>query len=193
MRSLSITSELLIFGPTGAAMTPSYTRQGGRLYRYYCAVDAIKNGPCASTVRRDHDSFNLVGCNTRKSRRWCRPPRSSSPHRQGDAQRRRALFVVEADLPANMNPDPAATNAMSSRLALNHVQRMAECTQQLGQAYLPDAIGASICGVHLEISEEYKQQRAKGANLESLTLNLTIETITVSLTDCLWERFDHGC
>lgn len=42
----------LIFGPTGAAMTPSYTRRGGRLYRYYCAVDAIRNGPCTNPIKR---------------------------------------------------------------------------------------------------------------------------------------------
>ena len=43
----------LIFGPTGAAMTPAYTRRRGRLYRYYVAVDAIKSGASgASPIRR---------------------------------------------------------------------------------------------------------------------------------------------
>jgi site-specific DNA recombinase len=42
----------LIFGPTGAAMTPAHTRRGGRLYRYYVSVDTIRNGVCASPIRR---------------------------------------------------------------------------------------------------------------------------------------------
>ena len=43
----------LIFGPTGAAMTPAYTRRRGRLYRYYVAVDAIRSGASgASQIRR---------------------------------------------------------------------------------------------------------------------------------------------
>ena len=31
----------LIFGPTGAAMSPSHTRRKGRLYRYYITTDVI--------------------------------------------------------------------------------------------------------------------------------------------------------
>ena len=42
----------LIFGPTGRAMTPTHTRRGGKLYRYYVATDVLKgeSNPCA--VRR---------------------------------------------------------------------------------------------------------------------------------------------
>jgi site-specific DNA recombinase len=42
----------LIFGPTGAAMTPAHTRKRGRLYRYYISSDVIRNGSCASPIRR---------------------------------------------------------------------------------------------------------------------------------------------
>jgi len=42
----------LIFGPTGCAMTPSHTRKGGRLYRYYIATDLLKHDAAACTVRR---------------------------------------------------------------------------------------------------------------------------------------------
>ena len=41
-----------IFGPSGAAMTPNHTRRGGRLYRYYNSMDAIRNGPGACPIRR---------------------------------------------------------------------------------------------------------------------------------------------
>jgi len=34
----------LIFAPGGHAMTPSHTRKAGRLYRYYVATDAIRQG-----------------------------------------------------------------------------------------------------------------------------------------------------
>lgn len=42
----------LIFGPAGAAMTPSHTRKSGRLYRYYSSMDAIRSEPCAGPIRR---------------------------------------------------------------------------------------------------------------------------------------------
>jgi DNA invertase Pin-like site-specific DNA recombinase len=41
----------IIFGPGGHAMTPSHTRKAGRLYRYYVATDAIRNGYSESLVR----------------------------------------------------------------------------------------------------------------------------------------------
>src|SRR4029079_16467724 len=42
----------LIFGPTGRAMTPSHTRKGGKLYRYYVSTDVLKRDAHACTVRR---------------------------------------------------------------------------------------------------------------------------------------------
>lgn len=42
----------LVFGPTGAAMTPTCTRKGGRLYRYYVSHDVIRTGKSPSPIRR---------------------------------------------------------------------------------------------------------------------------------------------
>jgi site-specific DNA recombinase len=42
----------LIFGPTGCSMTPTHTRKGGRLYRYYVATDVLKHDAKMCTVRR---------------------------------------------------------------------------------------------------------------------------------------------
>jgi hypothetical protein len=42
----------LIFGPTGAAMSPTHTRKGNRLYRYYVSQDVLKRGPEAFPVGR---------------------------------------------------------------------------------------------------------------------------------------------
>jgi site-specific DNA recombinase len=42
----------LLFGPTGAAMTPTHARKNGKLYRYYTSTDLIRNGPGACPVRR---------------------------------------------------------------------------------------------------------------------------------------------
>ncbi|MCW5717062.1 MAG: recombinase family protein [Bauldia sp.] len=42
----------LIFGPTGCAMSPTHTRRGGKLYRYYVSQAVLKNGPEACPVRR---------------------------------------------------------------------------------------------------------------------------------------------
>ena len=42
----------LIFGPTGAAMSPTDTRKDNRLYRYYVSQDVLKRGPDASPVGR---------------------------------------------------------------------------------------------------------------------------------------------
>jgi DNA invertase Pin-like site-specific DNA recombinase len=42
----------LIFGPSGRAMTPTHTRKGGKLYRYYVSTDVLKRDAEACTVRR---------------------------------------------------------------------------------------------------------------------------------------------
>lgn len=42
----------LIFGPAGSAMTPSHTRKGGRLYRYYVSQSVLKLGKNACPVKR---------------------------------------------------------------------------------------------------------------------------------------------
>jgi hypothetical protein len=42
----------LIFGPTGCAMTPTHTRRGGKLYRYYVSTDLLKRDVENCTVRR---------------------------------------------------------------------------------------------------------------------------------------------
>jgi site-specific DNA recombinase len=42
----------LIFGPTGAAMSPTHTRKGNRLYRYYVSQDVLKRGPGACPIGR---------------------------------------------------------------------------------------------------------------------------------------------
>jgi hypothetical protein len=41
----------LIFAPGGHAMTPSHSRKAGKLYRYYVATDAIRQGYAACRVR----------------------------------------------------------------------------------------------------------------------------------------------
>jgi DNA invertase Pin-like site-specific DNA recombinase len=42
----------LIFGPTGAAMSPTHTRKGNRLYRYYVSQDVLKRASDACPVGR---------------------------------------------------------------------------------------------------------------------------------------------
>ena len=42
----------LIFGPTGAAMTPAHTRKNGKLYCYYVTTDLVRNGTSTCPVRR---------------------------------------------------------------------------------------------------------------------------------------------
>jgi len=42
----------LIFGPTGAAMTPAHARKNGKLYRYYISTDLIRNGARPCPIRR---------------------------------------------------------------------------------------------------------------------------------------------
>ena len=56
----------LIFAPGGHAMTPSHSRKNGRLYRYYVATDAIRQGysECAGAQRagrRDRGSGRRAG------------------------------------------------------------------------------------------------------------------------------------
>ena len=42
----------LIFGPTGCAMTPTHTRKGDKLYRYYVSQSILKRGAGACPVGR---------------------------------------------------------------------------------------------------------------------------------------------
>ncbi len=42
----------LIFGPTGCAMTPTHTRRGDKLYRYYVSQGVLKRGADACPVGR---------------------------------------------------------------------------------------------------------------------------------------------
>ncbi|TGN59432.1 recombinase family protein [Paracoccus liaowanqingii] len=42
----------LIYGPDGAAFSPSHTRKGGRLYRYYVSQTVLKHGAGACPVGR---------------------------------------------------------------------------------------------------------------------------------------------
>jgi site-specific DNA recombinase len=42
----------LIFGPAGCAMSPTYTRKCGRLYRYYVSQSVLKLGPETCPIRR---------------------------------------------------------------------------------------------------------------------------------------------
>jgi len=42
----------LIFGPDGHAMSPTHTRKGGRLYRYYISQSVLKNGAQACSIKR---------------------------------------------------------------------------------------------------------------------------------------------
>ena len=55
MRTRAQTPTLLkglIFGPTGAAMTPAHTRKGGKLYRYYVSTDVLKRDADSCPIRR---------------------------------------------------------------------------------------------------------------------------------------------
>ena len=42
----------LIFGPTGAAMTPAHTRKSGKLYRHCITTDLLRTGSSACPIRR---------------------------------------------------------------------------------------------------------------------------------------------
>jgi len=42
----------LLFGPDGAAMSPTHTRKSGRLYRYYISQTAMKRGGTGNPVRQ---------------------------------------------------------------------------------------------------------------------------------------------
>jgi DNA invertase Pin-like site-specific DNA recombinase len=42
----------LLFGPDGAAMTPTHTRRKGKLYRYYVSTRVLKQAPDRCSVRR---------------------------------------------------------------------------------------------------------------------------------------------
>jgi site-specific DNA recombinase len=47
-----VTKRSKIFGPDGAAMSPTHTRKAGRLYRYYISQSVMKQGANACPVRQ---------------------------------------------------------------------------------------------------------------------------------------------
>ena len=54
-RTLGRTPALLkglVFGPSGAALTPAHTRKCGKLYRYYVSTDVLRSGARASPIKR---------------------------------------------------------------------------------------------------------------------------------------------
>ena len=42
----------MLFGPDGAAFSPTHTRKGGRLYRYYLSQTVLKHGAGACPIGR---------------------------------------------------------------------------------------------------------------------------------------------
>jgi hypothetical protein len=42
----------MLFGPQGEAMTPTHTRKGGRLYRYYISHRILKGGATGAPISR---------------------------------------------------------------------------------------------------------------------------------------------
>jgi hypothetical protein len=51
----------LIFGPTGRAMTPTHTRRGGKLYRYYVCQAALKGEVADTEIRRVTHQEGRIG------------------------------------------------------------------------------------------------------------------------------------
>jgi len=54
-RTLGRTPALLkglVFGPSGAAMTPAHTRKAGKLYRYYVSTDVLRSGARGCPIKR---------------------------------------------------------------------------------------------------------------------------------------------
>ena len=68
----------LLFGPDGAAMSPTHTRKAGRLYRYYISQSAMKRGAEACPVKHDPGGRDRADRHRTDPRRCCRPPKSSS-------------------------------------------------------------------------------------------------------------------
>ena len=76
-RRLRLLKGLLIFGPTGRAMSPTHTRKGGKLYRYYVSLDVIRNRDLMlPRARSGYPPAWSKPLSSRRSGRWCGRPRS---------------------------------------------------------------------------------------------------------------------
>ncbi|WP_114393550.1 recombinase family protein [Oleisolibacter albus] len=64
----------LIFGPTGTAMTPTATKKGSRLYRYYTSMDVIRSRPRDSTAPQRLPAEMVETAVVREVRRLVRSP-----------------------------------------------------------------------------------------------------------------------
>lgn len=98
----------LLYGPDGAAFSPTHTRKGGRLYRYYVSQTVLKHG--AGGAR-------LAGCQREKS-----SPPSSTSSAPCSASRRswRGHGRRRAPTPtASPKPTPARPCSSSTRFGTN--------------------------------------------------------------------------
>ena len=68
----------LMFGPDGAAMSPTHTRKGGRLYRYYISQSVIKRGTEATVPSGRCPPPRSNASSSTRSGHCSRPRRSSS-------------------------------------------------------------------------------------------------------------------
>src|SRR5262249_35859049 len=73
-----------------------------------------------------HKEFADAGCITAASEVFEQQSVIKLPH----------LGVVEPDLLSDVHADPAATDAVTGRLAFHHIQRVAQSSQKLCEAYL---------------------------------------------------------
>ncbi|MFC7333051.1 recombinase family protein [Rhodocista pekingensis] len=64
----------LIFGPAGTAMTPTATKKGSRLYRYYTSMDVIRSRPRDSTAPQRLPAEMVETAVVREVRRLVRSP-----------------------------------------------------------------------------------------------------------------------
>ena len=95
----------LIFGPTGCAMSPTHTRKGGRLYRYYptraaladalqrlraagIGVDGASDHGVSEALYLSPDGNGLELCWDRPQQQW---PRTLEGHLDMHTRPRRAL------------------------------------------------------------------------------------------------------
>ena len=79
------------------------------------------------------------------------------------------LGLAEADLPADLHADPAAADAMSGRLPLGDVERVAQRAEQFGERDLIGLPRGERRGFHGRDSGEATAGRSAGSHLQSRT------------------------
>src|SRR3954466_15119289 len=137
----------LIFGPNGTAMTPTMTKKGSRLYRYYVSMDVIRNRDSdAATGPQRLPAGMVESAVTQEIRRLVRTPEIAA--RTIVAVRQQAPELTERDVIAALNDFDALWGSLfpaeQARIVHLLVQRVSVSPEGIAVDLRTEGLGSVV-------------------------------------------------